>query len=85
MAVTCGEVGLLGGAPSYRSSGGRRFSVKDVGFFEGPEKLLEVWFNLYPQGKCLLEEQPLNEVKRDCNNDNKENDKQLKGLRLIPR
>ena len=24
----------------------RHFSVDDVGFFEGPEKLLEVWFNL---------------------------------------
>jgi hypothetical protein len=24
----------------------RRFSADDVGFFEGPEKLLEVWFQL---------------------------------------
>ena len=26
----------------------RRFSVHEVGFFEGPEKLLEVWFDLCP-------------------------------------
>lgn len=24
------------------------FSVDDVGFFEGPEKLLEIWFHLPP-------------------------------------
>ena len=24
----------------------RRFSASEVGFFEGPEKLLEVWFDL---------------------------------------
>ena len=24
----------------------RRFSADDVGFFEGPEKLLEIWFEL---------------------------------------
>ena len=26
----------------------RKFSVHEVGFFEGPEKLLEVWFDLCP-------------------------------------
>ena len=24
----------------------KRFSAADVGFFEGPEKLLEIWFDL---------------------------------------
>ncbi len=40
--------------PNHKDSGSvdgsgqklRRFSVKEVGFFEGPEKLLEVWFDL---------------------------------------
>lgn len=30
----------------------RHFSAKDVGFFEGPEKLLEIWFDL---GCCVAE------------------------------
>ena len=25
---------------------GKVFSAEEVGFFEGPEKLLEVWYNL---------------------------------------
>lgn len=25
---------------------GKVYSAEDVGFFEGPEKLLEVWYNL---------------------------------------
>ena len=28
----------------------RTLSVEDVGFFEGAEKLLEVWFQLDPEG-----------------------------------
>lgn len=35
-----------GSAKEIRSL--RHFSVDEVGFFEGPEKLLEVWFDLCP-------------------------------------
>ena len=45
-------------------------SVEDVGFFEGAEKLLEVWFHLNPEG--IREPQTLDPEEK-------------KGLRLIPR
>lgn len=33
-------------APATAAIFSRRFSVEEVGFFEGTEKLLEVWFNV---------------------------------------
>ncbi|XP_064391641.1 S-adenosylmethionine decarboxylase proenzyme-like isoform X2 [Halichondria panicea] len=52
------------------------FSVEEVGFFEGPEKLLEVWFDLYPleEDETSCAETALNS---HCDYD--------KGLRIIPR
>ena len=46
-------------------------SVNDVGFFEGAEKLLEVWFYLGPEGSP---KRPQNSVPGA-----------KKGLRVIPR
>ena len=43
-----------GSAKEIRSL--RRFSVDDVGFFEGPEKLLEVWFDLCPLDDTLCDQ-----------------------------
>lgn len=59
----------------------RRFSVDDVGFFEGPEKLLEVWFHLPPQAPTEVElttqgdQEKMKYSSRDVN----------AGLRIIPR
>ena len=46
-------------------------SVDDVGFFEGPEKLLEMWFHLFPQGTT--------------NHGVSSVDSNSSGLRIIPR
>ena len=55
------------------------FSVDDAGFFEGPEKLLEVWFRLPPQTTSEAQRNSLDEDRPhglvDC----------VKGLRTIPR
>lgn len=48
-------------------------SVEDVGFFEGAEKLLEVWFNLNPQ------------VSRERGSKQMEEPGAKRGLRIIPR
>ena len=55
-------------------------SVDDAGFFEGPEKLLEVWFRLPPQStpearRNILDEDTSTHGFMDC----------AKGLRIIPR
>ncbi len=50
----------------------RTFSVDEVGFFEGPEKLLEVWFDL-----CPLEDRSVISTDLDMYYE--------KGLRVIPR
>ncbi len=54
----------------------QKFSVEEVGFFEGPEKLLEVWFDLYP-----LDEDETSCTKTALNGHCDYN----KGLRIIPR
>lgn len=53
----------------------RRFSVHEVGFFEGPEKLLEVWFDL-----CPLEDDESCGLSPALNGHDYE-----KGLRTFPR
>ena len=50
----------------------RGLSVNDVGFFEGPEKLLEMWFRLQPQSSTNC----------DSTNDLETSNS---GLRIIPR
>ena len=55
------------------------FSVNDAGFFEGPEKLLEVWFRLPPQttpeAQRSIHDEDTSHGFMDC----------AKGLRIIPR
>lgn len=61
-----------------KKSHARHFSVKDVGFFEGPEKLLEVWFQLPPHDSAHL----------NSTSDGKESHSTVEvaaGLRKIPR
>ena len=55
------------------------FSVDDTGFFEGPEKLLEVWFQLPPQN--------VDDTEIRCSIESIEHDSVgvVKGLRVIPR
>lgn len=67
--------------PSYNVDGKKivhtgHFSVNEVGFFEGPEKLLEIWFVLTPRGPA--------EVRSTSPGENSRNDP-AEGLRIIPR
>ena len=52
------------------------FSVDDVGFFEGPEKLLEMWFHLPP----LIPAEYIPSIDRETRSSNISS-----GLRIIPR
>ena len=52
------------------------FSVDDVGFFEGPEKLLEMWFHLPP----LSPAEHISTVDLETRSSNISS-----GLRIIPR
>lgn len=53
------------------------FSVDDVGFFEGPEKLLEMWFHLPPLSPA---EYYISTVDLETRSSNISS-----GLRIIPR